>query len=79
MLCPNANRTRVARPIPRVNVECGRCRHVRTAAEWSALPPVTQVEGDTLAGLVSHWPPHVVVVVRACTCGSAIARLAPRV
>jgi hypothetical protein len=78
MLCPNAYRARVARPIACATVECGRCRQKRTEAEWTALPAVTQVEGAALAGLVSRWPAHLVVVVRACTCGSAIARLAPR-
>ena len=77
MLCPNAYRNRAPRPTPRGTVECGRCRQVRTEGEFTALPAIAQVEGDALASLVSRWPAHVVVVVRACTCGSPIARLAP--
>lgn len=77
MLCPNAYRNR-ARSFSRASVECGRCRKVRTDGEFQALPPIAQVEGDALTGFVSRWPPHVVVVVRACTCGSPIARLASR-
>ncbi len=59
---------------PRVKIACGRCRVQRTEAEWAALPALTQVAGEQLAGVVSHWPEHLVVVVRECSCGAPIAR-----
>ena len=64
--------------MPQVKIACGRCRVERTEAEWSSLPTLTELADDELAGLVSHWPAHRVVVVRACTCGAPIARLVPR-
>ena len=59
-------------------IACGRCRVRRTEGEWSTLPAIIEVAGPELATLVSHWPNHMVVVVRACTCGGPIARLAQR-
>ncbi len=62
----------------RVNIACGRCRVERTPAEWSALPELTEVAAADLEGVVSRWPEHLVVVVRACSCGAPIARSTPR-
>ncbi len=62
----------------RVKIACGRCRVERTESEWAALPALTELADDALSGLVSHWPEHLVVVVRACTCGAPIARSMPR-
>lgn len=60
-------------------IACGRCRVERTEPEWSALPPVGEVDADALASVVTHWPHRAArVVVRACSCGSPIARLALR-
>jgi hypothetical protein len=64
--------------VTQAKIACGRCRMVRTEPEWAALPAVTQVAGAELADLVVRWPDRVVVVVRACTCGAPIARLAPQ-
>ncbi|OJY23790.1 MAG: hypothetical protein BGO98_17765 [Myxococcales bacterium 68-20] len=58
-------------------IPCGRCRLVRTEREWSELPVHTQLTGEEVSGVVSRWPDHLVVVVRACSCGAPIARLAP--
>ena len=64
--------------MPRVKIACGRCRLERTESEWSALPALTELADEELSGLVSHWPEHLVVVVRACSCGAPIARSMPR-
>jgi hypothetical protein len=56
-------------------VSCNLCRAVRDEDEWLALPRLARVAGDDLAYLVRRWPDGVVVDVRACTCGAAIARL----
>lgn len=63
--------------LQRPTITCGRCRLRRTDGEWSALPAVLEVAGEELARVVTHLPPHTAVVVRACTCGAPIARLAP--
>ncbi|MBX3201930.1 MAG: hypothetical protein KF894_27590 [Labilithrix sp.] len=61
-----------------VGIACGRCRTVRSAGEWSALPLRSEIGEAEVASHVSRWPADLVVVVRTCTCGAPIARLAPR-
>jgi hypothetical protein len=62
----------------RAPIICGQCRLARSEQQWSLLPPVTEVAAGDLEGLVIRWPDQLVVIVRACTCGGTIARLASR-
>lgn len=63
-------------PTNRAKIACGRCGAVRSEREWSALPAVAEVAGPELERLVSRWPSGGAVVVRACSCGASIARIA---
>ncbi|AKU93837.1 hypothetical protein AKJ09_00501 [Labilithrix luteola] len=55
---------------------CG--RHYDIEA-WAALPLITRLTADDVAALVSSWPAHVVIEVRACArCSRQCSRLVER-
>ncbi|HEY4014057.1 MAG TPA: hypothetical protein VGM06_12015 [Polyangiaceae bacterium] len=62
----------------RETIACGRCRTIRSEEQWSSLRRVARVDGEGLSGVVVRWPVDVVVIVRECSCGALIARLASR-